>query len=214
MAKNFMSGPSTRISMVDGIRVNDQDAWSIFVDTYAPLILTYCRKQLLQQSDAEDVVQDAFIQVTKAIETFDSSAGTFRGWLRTIVERAVIRFKKKRLRAGLGKGGESDSLNDLLLETDGNDWDEQFDAYVFQVALTKVRDSTSEFKWSAFQAVWLDDESVEDVKARLKVKRDWLYQNKFQLLQRLSKEVKLLTEDFAPFHRPGRPRPLEDSSSI
>ncbi len=214
MAKrHFFGGPSTRISIVDGIRSNERDGWSNFVDAYAPLILAFCRRQHLQPSDAEDVVQEVFIAVTKSIHSFDPKRGPFRAWLGKIVERAIIRQQKKRLREGLGQGGDLSDFDDLLLTNDGHEWNDDFDAYVFRFALQRVQESASDRNWHAFEAVWLAEEPVEDVAARMGVKASWVYDNKFQLLKRLSREVKRVTENYAPFQRPQRSSALRAESS-
>ena len=48
----------------------DPQAWDEFVERYRPMIRAWCLKWQLQDSDAEDVVQDVLIKLVAAIRKF------------------------------------------------------------------------------------------------------------------------------------------------
>ena len=58
------SSPTTRVSLLVRLRdPADGEAWQTFVDVYAPLVYSYCRRKGLQEADASDVTQEVLTQV-------------------------------------------------------------------------------------------------------------------------------------------------------
>src|SRR5262245_20581946 len=108
--------PPTRASLLVRLRdPRDADAWREFVDLYAPLIYHHARKQRLQDADAVDLSQEVISAVAGAVGRleYDSSRGTFRSWLFTVVRHKLSnwrRAQKHRLR------GSGDSATQRRLE--------------------------------------------------------------------------------------------------
>ena len=99
--------PDTRPSLLVSLRDrNDSEAWRRFVDIYAPLIYGLARKRGLQDADAADLTQDVFRAVSGAIPSFqyDSTRGSFRGWLYTIARNKLNDFLARKTRAFPGSG--------------------------------------------------------------------------------------------------------------
>src|SRR6185436_8977534 len=85
----------TRPSLLLRVRdVNDDAAWSQFVEIYTPLVFGYCRARGLQEGDAADVAQETLRAVAKAIGKFeyDPQRGKFRNWLLTVVRSKLHNF--------------------------------------------------------------------------------------------------------------------------
>lgn len=71
------------------IRAGDQDGWSQLVDRYQGRLLAFAKRQLTNEADAEDAVQDTLLGFLKNIQTFrgDASLETF---LFGILRRRII----------------------------------------------------------------------------------------------------------------------------
>src|SRR2546425_13358367 len=88
----------TRPSLLLRVRdVNDDAAWSQFVEIYTPLVFGYCRGRGLQEGDAADVAQESMRAVAKAIGKFEydqqrGQRGKFRNWLLTVVRSKLHDF--------------------------------------------------------------------------------------------------------------------------
>src|SRR5688500_2309100 len=84
MAESNMTRPSLLVQIRDA---QNEQAWSQFVDLYAPLIYGFARKQGLQDADAADLTQEVLRTVAKSVQglEYDPARGSFRGWLFTIV---------------------------------------------------------------------------------------------------------------------------------
>src|SRR5437763_1051653 len=102
--------PVTRPSLLVRIRDSrDREAWSQFVDVYAPLVYGFARKRGLQDADAADLSQDVLRAVAGAAARFeyDPERGSFRGWLLTVVRNKLRNFLAARARHHQGSGDTS-----------------------------------------------------------------------------------------------------------
>ena len=83
--------PATRASLL--VRLRDRDdaaAWHEFVRLYAPVVYRFARRKGMQVADAADLTLDVLRSVSGSIGRFDPRLGSFRGWLFTVVQRALV----------------------------------------------------------------------------------------------------------------------------
>src|SRR5689334_17260768 len=109
--------PLTRPSLLVRIRdPRDNQAWSQFVEIYAPLIYGFARKHGLQDADAADLTQEVLRAVAQTIRglDYDPNRGSFRGWLFTVVRNKLRNFVSRRRSYDQGTG-DTDAQN-LLKE--------------------------------------------------------------------------------------------------
>ncbi len=79
------------------------------VTKYAPMLMTVSRRYAMAHYDADDILQDTFLQVFKSIAQFNESRGSFEGWIRKIcVNTALKEIRKKRF---VTTGEEDDRLH-------------------------------------------------------------------------------------------------------
>jgi RNA polymerase sigma-70 factor (ECF subfamily) len=74
----------TRRSLLSRIKnPEDPESWRDFHDTCHPLIRTIALRAGLSATDADDVVQDTLLTVSRTIQNFngDPGRGSFKGWL-------------------------------------------------------------------------------------------------------------------------------------
>ena len=69
-------------------------------DRYTPLLYPVALRILRSPADAEDVIQEAWLQVWKRSATYDSCRGTVAAWLLTVARtRALDRYRSKASRS-------------------------------------------------------------------------------------------------------------------
>jgi RNA polymerase sigma factor (sigma-70 family) len=79
----------TEKEIIGGCMKNDAIAQHrLFLD-YAGKLMTICRRYAGDQTEAEDMLQDAFIRIFKYIRQYHF-AGSFEGWLRRITVNSAI----------------------------------------------------------------------------------------------------------------------------
>jgi len=67
-------------------------------DMYRVKMYTLCLRYMSSKQDAEDMLQEGWVKVFKMLHSYDSSKGTFYGWIRKIFVNTNLEFlRKKRL---------------------------------------------------------------------------------------------------------------------
>jgi RNA polymerase sigma-70 factor, ECF subfamily len=189
------TSPTTRVSLLVRLRdPADDEAWRTFVDVYAPLVYSYCRRKGLQEADASDVTQEVLTQVARSIPdfTYDRSRGRFRDWLGTVARRRLLRFFNEQNQAPRATGDAVAEVAGPDLDTD---WSEEFQARVLQVALERTRPRFEPTTWRAFELVWLENRAPADAAAEAGVPIEAVYVAKSRALKALREVVLELAED-------------------
>ena len=63
-----------------------------------PILRGAVRRYTRNESDVEDILQEAFIRIFKSIKQFDKTKGSFTNWSKLIVINTAINEGKKRMR--------------------------------------------------------------------------------------------------------------------
>jgi RNA polymerase sigma-70 factor (ECF subfamily) len=151
----------------------------------------------LQTADADDVFQEVFHAVARAIGRFrkDRPHDTFRGWLRTITRSKLIDHRRRRCSEPQATGGSDAHLwfQELAesLPGDGDDVGESQEvAKLRHRALEMVRAEFEERTWQAFWRVTVEGQAVKDVAADLSVTPSAVRLAKSRVLRRLREELR------------------------
>src|SRR4051794_9930970 len=84
-------------------RFDDAEGWQEFCVTYRAFIYRVASRAGLPHAEAEDVVQETLIAVSKKLVDFkyDAKGGSFKAWLNRIAKRRVIdSFRKEHYQVG------------------------------------------------------------------------------------------------------------------
>jgi RNA polymerase sigma-70 factor (ECF subfamily) len=143
-----MSGPRSEISedwasVVRRAKGLDAAAFEEIVDAYAGRLYGFFQRMLGGREEAEDLVQEVFVRVVKAIAEYREE-GRFEAWLFRIAGNLVRdRLRREPRESALGTSGQDDAL-DLESRTDRCTGDAQDtlerseDADRLQKCLTKL----------------------------------------------------------------------------
>ena len=87
----------TGADLLTRIVAGDREAFGAFYDLHAPVLFGFCVRILRDARDAEDVLQETFVQVWRDARRFDVARASVRGWLFTIARsRALDRWRSRR----------------------------------------------------------------------------------------------------------------------
>ena len=90
------------------IAEGDRDAFGLFYDRHAPVLFGFCVRILKDARDAEDVLQETFVQVWRDASRFDATRASVKTWLFTIARsRALDRWRGRAPRATVAAAAES-----------------------------------------------------------------------------------------------------------
>lgn len=189
--------PKTRPSLLLRLRDwQDQQAWTQFVEVYAPPIYGFLRKRGLQDADAADLTQSCLRQVASHVGSleYDPRRDSFRGWLFTIVRNKLRDFHDQPHRLYQGSG---DSQVQRLLENtiapeadEAAEWEREYQAGLLAWAAEQVRPQVQETTWQAFWQTAVEGKSGKDVAAELGMTTAAVYLARSRVMARLRSVVR------------------------
>lgn len=117
-----LAPPDTEL--IAAIVQGDHPALLALYDRHSRLGYGLAYRMLGESGAAEEAVQDAFLRVWRRAATFDSSRGSVRSWLMTIVHHCAIDLHRKRaggpaVVAGLDDIAQQASSRDVWSEVSG-----------------------------------------------------------------------------------------------
>lgn len=83
--------------LIEGCKVQDRRSQAALYHLYAPKLYAVSLRYMGTEVDAQDVLQEAFIKIFRALSAFRGD-GSFEGWMRRIVvNTAIEQIRKKHL---------------------------------------------------------------------------------------------------------------------
>jgi RNA polymerase sigma-70 factor (ECF subfamily) len=192
---------STSLSLLNRLQqTDDSKNWNRLVDLYAPLLRLWLQKYEVQSTDADDLVQEVLMAVSKDLKSFDHSgrSGAFRSWLRTILVHRLRNFWRAQGRRPLASADldierRLDQLEDPNSEM-SEIWNRQHDRHVARQLLAKTESSFEPNTWKAFCRVALDGARPNIVATELGISLNAVFSAKSRVLKRLRQEAEGLVD--------------------
>ena len=166
MRKDFDELVPTRMTLIERLkRWDDRESWKEFFDTYWKLIYGVAIRYGLTADEAQEVVQETLISVSKNIGKFkaDPSFGSFKSWLLQLTRWKISDQKRKRPleeiarahRPGMRVPSDSStSTEERIPDASGNSldviWEEEWKKNLVQAALEKVKRQVSAKHYQIF----------------------------------------------------------------
>src|SRR4051812_32659656 len=164
--------PETRPSLLVRLRdPGDERAWAEFVEIYTPLVRRLARRKGLQDADADDLAQEVFRAVARAIDRWDPdpARGSFRGWLSRIARNLIINMtiSQRKVPRGGGEAEVWEALEELPdpASEDSSVFDVEAGRRLFEWAAGQVRGEFSEVAWEAFRRTAAGEEPARVAEA-------------------------------------------------
>jgi RNA polymerase sigma-70 factor (ECF subfamily) len=185
-------------------RWDDSESWREFFETYWRLIYGVAIRSGLTADEAQEVVQETLISVTKNIGRFkaDPAFGSFKSWLLNLTRWRITSQVRKRPKEELArthsaKGRRADGTSTATEEripdaSGGFDaiWDEEWNENVLRAALEKLKRLVSARHYQVFYAHVIEGEPVTKVAKLLGTNVAQVYLVKCRLRPMLEKAVK------------------------
>jgi len=94
-----MKSISGNLNLITECINGNRSAHRQLYDMYKVKMYTLCLRYMSNKHDAEDMLQEGWSKVFRQLATFDSSKGTFYGWIRKIFVNTNLEYlRKKRLK--------------------------------------------------------------------------------------------------------------------
>ena len=186
--------PETRHSLLLRLKdPADREAWSEFVDLYEPVIYRLACRKGLQHADAEDLVQQVLMSVSRTIERWEPDRGRarFRTWLHTVALNAIINALSRRPAAqASGNSAVQEQLHEVAqCEADSQLLRLEMRREIFRRAAGEVRREFHPATWEAFWLTAVEQQDVDAVAERLGKERGAIYAARSRIMRRLKEKV-------------------------
>lgn len=91
--------PDSSAALIHQIAQGNRDSFGEFYDRFAPFVYSFALRLLRQRNDAEDLLQEVFLQVWRQAGTYRRERGSPEAWLSTITRtRAIDKLRSQRRR--------------------------------------------------------------------------------------------------------------------
>lgn len=186
---------STQVSLLEGIRNQDPQAWQRLVELWTPFVYRYCRKRGLSAQDTEDVTQTILVRVFQGLSSFrrDGRGQRLRYWIAAIMRNELAEHFRRVKRAPIASGGsDHQKWMDQQFEAedasvDGDSWCEP--AQVLARALSSLRVTVQPNVWKAFELVEFRKLTAKEAASQLNMTEVGVRQAAFRIRQRLKIEL-------------------------
>jgi RNA polymerase sigma-70 factor (ECF subfamily) len=183
---------------------NDEQAWCEFTEIYGPLVYQLAKHRGLQDADAQDLVQEVFRAVARAIEGFDPNParGSFRGWLSRIAGNLIINLLVAQNRHPRGTG-ETEMLRLMEQQPEPTReesavFEREYRRSLLAWAAERVRPAFSELAWQAFWQTGVEGKSPGVVAQSLGMSLGTVYQYKSRVVARIRREIEQVDDAGKP----------------
>ena len=197
----------TRRTLLSRLRnLDDQESWRAFFNLYWRLLYNVARKAGLDDSGAQDIVQDTVIAVARNMPEFryDPERGTFRQWLLRITRRRIIdhlrRVYREPPKVELAPESLDEEKEHAAAITDQSSsvieaaWNQEWEKATFEAALAHVRASTNPRHFQVFDYCVLKEWPVSKVAATLGLNAAQVYLAKHRITQAMKRAVRRIND--------------------
>ena len=199
-----MDPTGTRKTLINRLRQTNSDtrSWSEFYNLYWKLVYSVALKAGLSEADAQDVVQETFLKVSKSIKKFDydPNRGRFRNWLCLITKQQVANHyrKSKNLPELPSFWNEDPDEPARQIPDPTSDWEALWEAedreHIMHLALTKLKDKVKPKPYQIFLAHCIKGMPVKEVASLLEVSDNEVYLTKSRVTPLFEMEIKAFCE--------------------
>lgn len=183
----------------------ESESWDRLVQLYGPLIRAWLRRYNVQDNDADDLVQEVLLAVSKDLGKFEHGGepGAFRGWLKAILVNRLRKFWQARDRRPKASGDSEIAARLAQLDAPASEmsriWNRDHDQYVLRQLLALAEPHFEPSTWKAFWRVALDGLKPDVVAEELGISRNAVIISKCRVLNRLRQESEGLIESASVF---------------
>jgi RNA polymerase sigma-70 factor (ECF subfamily) len=92
----LQSGTPTDLELMQRIQAEDADALSLLYDRYCGILKALILRVIHNESEADDLLQEVFMEIWNQAKNFSSEKGKALGWMVTLARRRAIDALRKK----------------------------------------------------------------------------------------------------------------------
>lgn len=191
--------PETNPSLIARVKdLGDGASWVEFLGIYQPVVYRMARRRHLQDADAQDVMQQVFLSISRSIERWEAGDGQppFRAWLTTIARNAITKALARRpLDRATGTTSAADILeNEPAVEATASEILGEARQEIIRWATEQIRSEFSEEIWHIFQQTAIQGVPIADVAKSSGRSTGSIYVARFRIIARLKEKIQEVSQ--------------------
>lgn len=186
--------PETSHSLIARVKdLGDGAAWAEFLGIYQPVVFRMARRRGLQDADAQDVMQQVFLSISKSIEGWIPGGlqPPFRAWLTTIARNAITKALTRRPRDAAT--GSTAMVQLLDAQPDPQETTAEILAEarkeLIRWATDQIRTEFSEATWNVFWQTAIEGVPIAEVAKSTGRSAGAIYVARYRVIARLKEKV-------------------------
>ena len=186
--------PDTSHSLIFRVKnPADGAAWTEFLGIYQPVVFRMARRRGLQDADAQDVMQQVFLSISKSIEGWipGDLQPPFRAWLTTIARNAITKALTRRPRDAATGSTSMVELLDAQPDPQATTAEILAEARkeLIRWATEQIRSEFSEATWNVFWRTAIEGVPIAEVAKSTGRSAGAVYVARYQVIARLKEKV-------------------------
>lgn len=186
--------PETSDSLIARVKdLGDGAAWVEFLGIYQPVVIRMARRRGLQDADAQDVMQQVFLSISKSIAGWipGDLQPPFRAWLTTIARNAITKALTRR---PLDVATGSTSIVKLL-DAQSEPWETTAEILaearkeLIHWSAEQIRSEFSEATWKVFWMTAIEGVPIAEVVKLTGRSAGAVYVARYRVIARLTEKV-------------------------
>jgi RNA polymerase sigma-70 factor (ECF subfamily) len=198
----------TRASLLERLKdLGDDASWQEFYQNYRELIYSVARKAGLNETEADEVVQETLISVAKKMPgfTYDPAKDSFKGWLLAVTRWRILDQVRKRkpkvsqtllTSAATNEEGTRTATLERLADPAGLDlaatWDDEWERNLLHAALARIKRQVHPQHYEIYHLHVILGKPVREVARALDVNAGQVYLARHRVGALLKKEINRL----------------------
>ena len=188
----------TRQSLLSRLRdLEDRDSWQTFFDLYWRLLYNVARRAGLDDADAQDVVQDAVMAISREMPQFryDPARGSFKSWLFRILGRRVADHFRRLYRQPARVDATPESLEPASAASLSEAWEQEWKRSILAAGIAQVRAEVNPKHFQVFDYCVLKEWPVAKVAATLGINAAQVYLARHRVSQAVKRAARRIEAD-------------------
>jgi RNA polymerase sigma-70 factor (ECF subfamily) len=186
------------VSLIDGVCRRDPERWEEFDRIYRPILFGYLRKLHLNETDADNVIQDVYVKLLAKIHTYNRTKCRFRTWLFRVTQNTLIdHVRRKACQQKVLEGWAVHVLaarpSDSAKMNEG--WNQIHREKILAHAFKVVRARVSRTAWACFEQRMLRDRPAAEIAPELNIEREHVYVHTCRVMKRVREVCEEFDED-------------------
>lgn len=201
VSSTFDDSLPTRASLLLRLQdLDDHSSWMEFFDRYRRFIFGIALRMGLSRQDAEEVVQDTVISVSRGLPSFsyNPTKGSFKGWLMRVTQHKVVdQFRKLGRQVPTdGLPGETTAIAEAAVDQPFDAfWEAEWQHNLLQVATDQLRLAVSPRNFQIFDWTVRMGRTAEETAKAFGISTVLVRVTKFRVLHEFQRILRRLEKE-------------------